>query len=77
MWIFPNNSIFIKSSFTLKLDFLKIEFQSKGILLDSFRIEAFCYIFWAEGENAHFGRVCSCREYSKVEAKQKLLDYFK
>ena len=33
MWIFPNNSIFIKSSFTLKLDFLKIEFQNRGILL--------------------------------------------
>ena len=33
MWIFPNNSIFIKSSFTLKLDFLKIESQNEGILL--------------------------------------------
>ena len=46
MWIFPNNSIFIKSSFTLKLDFLKIKIKNRSILLDSFRIEIFCYIFW-------------------------------
>ena len=26
-----------------------------SILLDSFRIRAFCYIFWAKGANAHFG----------------------
>ena len=51
MWIFPNNSIFIfiKSSFTLKLEFLKIEFQNRGILLDSFRTEAFYYIFYTKG----------------------------
>ena len=28
-----SNSIFIKSNFSLKLDFLKIEFQNKDILL--------------------------------------------
>ena len=26
-----------------------------GILLNSFRIEAFCYIFWVKGTNVHFG----------------------
>ena len=26
-----------------------------GILLNSFGIEAFCYIFWVKGTNAHFG----------------------
>ena len=41
--------------FLLKLDFLKIEFQNKGILLDRFRIWAFCYIFWTKKANAHFG----------------------
>ena len=34
---FASNSIFIKSSFSWKLDFLKIEFQNMDILLDSFR----------------------------------------
>ena len=40
--------------FLLKFDFLKIEFQNKGILLDNFRTGAFYYIFWAEEANAHF-----------------------
>jgi len=34
----------------LKLDFLKIEFQNKGILLDSFKTRVFCYLFWAKGQ---------------------------
>ena len=41
--------------FLTLLDFLKIEFQNKDILLDSFRIGTFCYIFWAKGTNACFG----------------------
>ena len=46
MLVFSRNSIFPKSSFSLKLDFLKIEFlkiefQNKGISLNSFRQEAF------------------------------------
>ena len=52
---FSHYSIFIKSSFSLKLDFLKIEFKKKkGILLNSFRTLAFCYIFWTKWANAHF-----------------------
>ena len=27
-----------------------------GILLDSFKIETFCYLFWAKGANVHFGQ---------------------
>ena len=27
-----------------------------GILLDSFKTEAFYYLFWAKWTNAHFGR---------------------
>ena len=43
--------------FLTLLDFHQIEFQNKGILLDSFRIWTFCYIFWAKGANAHFGQI--------------------
>ena len=52
---FANNSIFIKLSFSLKLNFFKIKFQNRGILLNSFGTGAFCYLFWAKGTNAHFG----------------------
>ena len=34
--------IFYKSSFTLKLDFEKIEFQNKDINLNSFKIWTYC-----------------------------------
>ena len=37
------------------LDFHQIEFQNRDILLDSFKIRAFCYIFWAKWASAHFG----------------------
>ena len=50
-----SNSIFGKSSFSLKLDFLKIEFQNKGISLNSFKHEAFCWKFSAKGVFCHFG----------------------
>jgi len=43
--------------FLALLDFLKIEFQNRGILLDSFITEAFYYIFWMKGANAHFGLI--------------------
>ena len=46
---------FHQIEFSLKLDFLKIEFQNKDILLDSFRIWAFCNIFWVKWANARFG----------------------
>ena len=35
--------------------FFKIEFQNRVILLDSFRTNAFYYLFWVKGANAHFG----------------------
>ena len=41
--------------FLLKLDFLKIEFQNMGILLDGFRTMTFCWKVLAKGANAHFG----------------------
>ena len=43
--------------FLALLDFLKIEFQNRGILLDSFITGAFYYIFWAKGANVHFGLI--------------------
>ena len=50
--------------FILKLNFLKIEFQNKGILLNSFRIWAFCYIFWTKEANIHYGEMnFSLRRY--------------
>ena len=52
---FSHYLIFIKLSFLLKLNFLKIKFQNMDILLDNFRIRAFCYIFWTKWANAHFG----------------------
>ena len=52
---FCKNLIFIKLSFSLKLNFLKINFQNKSILLDNFRICTFCYLFWMKGVNAHIG----------------------
>ena len=45
---------FHQIEFSLKLDFLKIEFQNRDILLDNFRTGTFCYIFWAKGANGHF-----------------------
>ena len=36
-------------------NFHQIKFQKSDILLDNFRTEAFCYIFWVKGANAHFG----------------------
>ena len=46
---------FHQIKFSLKLDFLKIKFQNRDILLDSFRIEAFCNIFWIKWANVRFG----------------------
>ena len=63
MWIFPNNSIFIKSSFTLKLDFLKIKFKNRSILLDSFIIEIFCYIFWKKRQMSILAQMLSSAFY--------------
>ena len=51
---FRSNSIVQKSSFTLKLNFLKIKFQNKGISLNSFRKEAFCWRVCEQGEKPHF-----------------------
>ena len=44
------------------LDFHQIEFQNRSILLDNFRTEAFCYIFWTKGANAHFGQLFENRK---------------
>ena len=41
--------------FLTLLNFHQIKFKKSGILLDSFRTEVFCYIFWVKGANAHFG----------------------
>ena len=45
-----------KLSFKLKLDFYKIEFQNKGIYLNSFRHRTFYWKVLVKGANAHFGR---------------------
>ena len=45
---FSNNEFFIK------LDFTKIKFQNRGILLHSFETGIFCYIVCKLGANAHF-----------------------
>ena len=55
MLVFSRNSIFPKSSFSLKLDFLKIEFKNKGISLNSFRQGAFYYKVSTKGVFCHFG----------------------
>ena len=54
---FSSNQVFFFFFFffLLKLNFLKIEFQNKSILLNSFRIWAFCYIFWTKEANIHNG----------------------
>ena len=52
--------------FITLFDFLKIKFQNKGILLDSLKIGAFCYIFWAKGANAHFGPYFSHLRYTNL-----------
>ena len=52
-----NNSIFGKSSFTLKLDFLKMEFQNRSIFLNSFKHGAFCWKVSAEGVFCHFAQM--------------------
>ena len=57
--------------FLTLLDFHQIEFQNKDILLDSFRIGAFCYIFWAKGANAHFGQI----NFLIKQVTNKLFDY--
>ena len=47
-------SIFYKSSFTLKLNFEKIELQKRGISLISLEKIAECCIFYAKRAFAHF-----------------------
>ena len=39
----------------LKLDFLKIKFQNKGISLNSFKHGAFCWKVCEKGVKPHFG----------------------
>ena len=39
----------------LKLDFLKIEFQNRGIFLNSFRHVTFCWKVCKKGVKVHFG----------------------
>ena len=55
------NSIVQKSSFKLKLDFQKIEFQNRDIFLNSFRYWAFYYFiyifFFFKGQKPIFTRV--------------------
>ena len=40
-----HNSILNQSSFRLKLDFIKIEFQNRGMNLNSFKTGIYCLIF--------------------------------
>ena len=40
-----HNSILNQASFSLKLDFEKIEFQNKDTDLYSFKTETYCHIF--------------------------------
>ena len=54
------NSSSWNSSSTLKLDFDKIEFQNRGISLNSFRQKAFCWNFLAKEVFFHFGPGCVC-----------------
>ena len=56
MLVFSRNSIFAKSSFSLKLDFLKIKFQNRGIFLNSFRQKVFYWKVSTKGVFCHFGR---------------------
>ena len=51
-------SIFYKSSFSLQLDFEKIEFQNRGISLFSLEKEAKYWIFFVKGAKANFLLVC-------------------
>ena len=53
-------SIFYKSSFTLKLDFKKIELQKRGISLINLGKGAKCCIFCAKMAFAHFGPIGIC-----------------
>ena len=58
-------SIFYKSSFTLKLDFEKIELQKRGISLISLRNETKRWNFCVKRAFTHFGQEC----WNKCEKK--------
>jgi len=64
---FRYNSIVQKSSFTLKLDFLKIKFQNKGIFLNSLRYKAFCWKVCEKGVKSHFGHKKADTRFHQVK----------
>ena len=63
------NSIFAKSIFSLKLDFLKIKFQNRSISLNSFKYGAFCWKVWLKGVKPNFGpKTCHVLHYTILKA---------
>ena len=69
MQVFSSNSIFAKSIFSLKLDFLKIKFQNRSISLNSFKYGAFCWKVWLKGVKPNFGpKTCHVLHYTILKA---------
>ena len=57
------NSIFNDIKFYTELDFAKIEFQNRGILLDNFKRMTFYYIVLKLRVFTHFGREIAIRRH--------------
>ena len=56
--------------FYLKLDFDEISLKNKDNLLNSFKIEVFCYIVWKLRSNVHFPLIfCNNKQFQSVLTK--------
>ena len=70
-----SNLIFIKSSFSLKLDFLKIEFQNRGILLLALGERGKCQ-FWPHKKESILSNtisLCTSRKHKGWINKREVL----
>ena len=72
---FCYNLIVQKSRFTLKLDFLKIEFQNRDISLNSFRQWVFFWKFCEKWVKPHFGLTYDIYAFSGFVAYKKITKF--
>ena len=72
---FCYNLIVQKSRFTLKLDFLKIEFQNRDISLNSFRQWVFFWKFCEKWVKTHFGLTYDIYAFSGFVAYKKIIKF--
>ena len=72
---FCYNLIVQKSRFTLKLDFLKIEFQNRDISLNSFRQWVFFWKFCEKWVKPHFGLTYDIYAFSGFVAYKKIIKF--